>query len=86
MNPALKRLSPAHRAKIKTAPMPTQPHPMKAKLYPHPFSHVNWISERKLDGERCIAFGTSVGTSLRSRNNLDLNAVYPEIRDALDAR
>jgi bifunctional non-homologous end joining protein LigD len=60
--------------------------PMKAVLSETPFSDPNWIFERKLDGIRCIAIRDGDGTRLLSRNDLSLNARYPELAVALDGQ
>ena len=39
--------------------------------------------QRKLDGERCLAFGHGQGVRLMSRNRKELNNTYPEISEAL---
>jgi DNA ligase D-like protein (predicted ligase) len=62
---------------------------MKATLTDQRFSDPDWIFERKLDGIRCIAVrDTHAGTGrgdvrLLSRNDLSLNARYPELAEAL---
>src|SRR5439155_3516986 len=57
--------------------------PMLATLTDHPFSDPAWMFERKLDGERCLAFRTPAGVRLLSRNRLDLTERYPEVAGAL---
>jgi len=71
------------RALAKPGPPPTGTQAMKATLSRSRFSDPDWIFERKLDGIRCIAVRTTGGVELLSRNNLSLNARYPEIADAL---
>lgn len=53
--------------------------PMLATLVGEPFSDDDWVYERKLDGERCLAFVREGSVSLKSRNQKDLNETYPEI-------
>ncbi|MFP4461976.1 MAG: non-homologous end-joining DNA ligase [Thermotogota bacterium] len=53
--------------------------PMLATLTHDHFSHENWIYERKLDGERCLAFKSDKNLKLLSRNKKKLNSRYPEI-------
>ena len=52
---------------------------MAATLTDERFDDPDWIFERKLDGIRCLAFGTR----LESRNGLSLNARFPTIAEAL---
>jgi DNA ligase D-like protein (predicted ligase) len=56
---------------------------MKAVLTDERFSDPDWIFERKLDGIRCIATKDEGGVRLMSRNDLSLDARFPEIADAL---
>jgi bifunctional non-homologous end joining protein LigD len=58
---------------------------MKAVLTDERFSDPNWIYERKLDGIRCIAIRSGKRLRMLSRNNLSLNARYPELAEALAA-
>ena len=58
---------------------------MLATLTHDYFSAGGWIFERKLDGERCLAFCKASQVRLLSRNQLQLTATYPEITDALGA-
>jgi DNA ligase D-like protein (predicted ligase) len=43
----------------------------------------DWILERKLDGERCVARKAGRDVRLDSRTGKDLTATYPEVRDAV---
>jgi bifunctional non-homologous end joining protein LigD len=83
MPTALDALPAAERDLAVAAPAPTQAKLMKAMLERHPFSDPNWIYERKLDGIRCFAVRSGSDTRMLSRNDLDLSARYPEVRDAL---
>jgi DNA ligase D-like protein (predicted ligase) len=56
---------------------------MKAVLTDERFSDPDWIYERKLDGIRCIAIRDGGPPALLSRNDLSLNARYPELVSAL---
>ena len=58
---------------------------MKAVLTQERFSDPDWIFERKLDGIRCIAIRDGGAVRLLSRNDLSLNARYPEVVAALEA-
>jgi bifunctional non-homologous end joining protein LigD len=58
---------------------------MKAVLTDERFSDPNWIYERKLDGIRCVAIRSGKQLKMLSRNDLSLNARYPELADALAA-
>lgn len=57
--------------------------PMLATLTDEPFSGEEWIFERKLDGERCLAFKKGKDVRLMSRNRKKLNGHYPEIVEAV---
>ncbi|MBD3318929.1 ATP-dependent DNA ligase [Candidatus Woesearchaeota archaeon] len=58
--------------------------PMLAKLWhDKPFTKKGWISERKLDGERCIA-SINKKVRLHSRNEKNITKKYPEIAQALE--
>ena len=56
---------------------------MLATLTGHYFSDPEWIFERKLDGERCLAFRRGGEVRLLSRSQQHLNNTYPEIVDGL---
>jgi DNA ligase D-like protein (predicted ligase) len=56
---------------------------MLATLTDERFSDPAWIFERKLDGERCLAFGDEE-VRLLSRNRRLLNGAYPEVVEALE--
>lgn len=57
---------------------------MLATLSKKTFSRENWIFERKLDGERCLAFKRGSKVRLMSRNKKDISAQYPEIVGVLE--
>jgi bifunctional non-homologous end joining protein LigD len=69
-----------------TASTPTAPTPMLATLTDKYFSDPSWIYERKLDGERVIAFRDAGGVTLRSRTGRALDATYPELMAVLEAQ
>ena len=70
-----KRLRPRKRASW----MP----PALATLTDERFSDPDWLYERKLDGERVLAFKDGERVRLLSRNRKKLNATYPEVVDAI---
>ncbi|MGN6795002.1 MAG: non-homologous end-joining DNA ligase [Streptosporangiaceae bacterium] len=60
--------------------------PQLATLTRDRFSDPEWIYERKLDGERCLAYRSGGRVLLMTRNRLDVSRTYPEIHDALVAQ
>jgi bifunctional non-homologous end joining protein LigD len=80
---ALDLLSDEERGLLKRARL-RRVEPMKAVLHDRPFSDPGWIYERKLDGERCLAYRTPDGVQLRSRTDRLLNGTYPELVEALE--
>jgi DNA ligase D-like protein (predicted ligase) len=46
----------------------------------------DWLLERKLDGERCVARKDGEHVRLESRTGKDLTATYPEVRAAVAAQ
>lgn len=83
MHPALESLGDEERDALKKRKQPSWTEPMLATLTDEPFSDENWLFERKLDGERCLAFRKGKKVTLYSRNRKSLNDTYPEVRDAL---
>jgi bifunctional non-homologous end joining protein LigD len=68
---------------------PTPPswlEPQLATLTHERFSDPSWIYERKLDGERCLAFAGPDGVQLKSRSQHDITTTFPEIAGALAAQ
>ncbi len=63
--------------------MPEWMSPMLATLASDPFSDPDWVYERKLDGERCLAFRDGRSLRLMSRNRKELGDTYPELVEAL---
>jgi bifunctional non-homologous end joining protein LigD len=57
--------------------------PQLATLTKDRFSDPAWIYERKLDGERCIAYGRGGEVQLATRNQKSANGAYPELAEAL---
>lgn len=66
--------------------MPSWVDPQLATLTHDRFSDPDWIYERKLDGERCLAFADATGVRLMSRNKHEITATFPEIAGALAAQ
>jgi DNA ligase D-like protein (predicted ligase) len=67
---------------------PDQPEwldPELATLTQDRFSDPAWIYERKLDGERCLAFKSGGQVRLMTRNQKEDTGTYPEITGALVA-
>jgi bifunctional non-homologous end joining protein LigD len=61
--------------------MPTTIHPMLAESITEPFDGAEWLFEIKWDGYRAIAFIEDGMVRLVSRNQNDLTARYPELKD-----
>jgi bifunctional non-homologous end joining protein LigD len=57
--------------------------PELATLTRDRFSDPAWIFERKLDGERCLAFAGGGAVRLMTRNDHDITSTFPEIAEAL---
>jgi DNA ligase D-like protein (predicted ligase) len=72
--------------KAKKRSQPSWTQPMLATLTHDTFSSKDWIYERKLDGERCLAFKKGGKVRLLSRNKKHLNDTYPELERALAGR
>lgn len=68
---------------FKKTKQPAWIRPMLATLTENYFSDENWIYERKLDGERVIAFKKNNSVKLYSRNKKLINNTYPEIEKLL---
>ena len=60
--------------------------PELATLTQDRFSDPEWIFERKLDGERCLAFRSGSQVRLMTRNRKEDTSTYPEITEALAAQ
>jgi bifunctional non-homologous end joining protein LigD len=86
MTEPLAGLADTARTKLVAAPAPAKPQAMAATLTDARFSDPDWIFERKLDGERCLAWVEGGTVRLRSRNDLRLDDAYPELVDALAQR
>jgi DNA ligase D-like protein (predicted ligase) len=60
--------------------------PELATLTRDRFSDPAWMYERKLDGERCLAFRDGGQVQLMTRNRKMVASTYPELVEALDAQ
>ena len=60
--------------------------PELATLTRDRFSDPAWMFERKLDGERCLAFKSPGHVRLMTRNQKEDTSTYPEITEALAAQ
>jgi bifunctional non-homologous end joining protein LigD len=76
----VKALASAISAPVKR-PMPTAIHPMLATSVDKPFDGPEWLFEIKWDGYRAVAFIENGKARLVSRNQNDLTARYPELKD-----
>ena len=72
------------RDRLVDAEVPDRVDPMLATLVDDAFSDPNWIFERKLDGERALAYRDGGSVRLVSRNERELADTYPEIAEALE--
>jgi bifunctional non-homologous end joining protein LigD len=80
------RLPDAARARLRPASHPSWVAPMLATLTGRRFSDPAWLFERKLDGERCLAFRNGAAVRLLSRTRRPLEGTYPEIVDAISTQ
>lgn len=76
-------LSDELRSRLKKQVQPEWTPPMLATLTHDPFSDVDWIYERKLDGQRLLAFRSGNEVRLMSRNRKPNTERYPEIAESL---
>ena len=74
------------RQKLEKTRQPKWTAPMLATLTHDHFSDPEWIYERKLDGERCLAFRDGKKVRLLSRNKKDLGETYPDVVEALEGQ
>jgi bifunctional non-homologous end joining protein LigD len=84
MTDPFQRLSEEQREKLGRGKQPKWTGPMLATLVHEPFSDPQWLFERKLDGERVLAFRTRDGVRLMTRNRKQINNTYPELAEALE--
>jgi DNA ligase D-like protein (predicted ligase) len=66
--------------------IPSWAQPQLATLTKDRFSDPEWLFERKLDGERLLAFRDAAGLRLLTRNDRDVTATFPEVAAALQAQ
>jgi len=83
MTAGLESLSDENRDRLRSAAHPEWCAPMLATLTDDHFSDPGWIYERKLDGERALAFRDGERVRLLTRNRKELNATYPELTEAI---
>lgn len=84
MNDLLETLPDEAKEKLKEKRQPEWMDPMLATLTDKRFSDPDWIYERKLDGERCLAYRKDGKVRLMSRNQKELNIKYPELVEILE--
>jgi bifunctional non-homologous end joining protein LigD len=78
--PVVNVLPSARSAPVKR-PMPNKIHPMLATSVDQPFDGSDWLFEIKWDGYRAVAFIEDGKVRLVSRNQNELTARYPELKD-----
>jgi bifunctional non-homologous end joining protein LigD len=66
--------------------IPSWAQPQLATLTKDRFSDPEWLFERKLDGERLLAFRDGSDVRLLTRNDRDVTATFPEVADTLRAQ
>ena len=71
---------------MSAAPFPDAIAPMLATLTDRRELGEGWLFERKLDGERLLAFVRGDDVALRTRTRRDVTAAYPEVVAALAAQ
>lgn len=77
-------LSDDERSRLRPAPVPGSLVPMLATLEKGPVATTDgWTYERKLDGQRILAFCERDEVRLRSRTDKPADGAYPEVVDAL---
>lgn len=83
MKRALDSLPGEAKKRLEKVQQPDWVEPMLATRTDRRFSDEDWIFERKLDGERCLAFRSGHEVHLMSRNRTELNGHYPELLEAV---
>ncbi|MFP4310974.1 MAG: non-homologous end-joining DNA ligase [Nitriliruptoraceae bacterium] len=85
MSSPLDRLDQQELERLVEEPLPDWLDPMLATLTDERFSDPDWLFERKLDGERVLAYRSASGVRLVSRNGTALGDTYPELVEAVQA-
>jgi bifunctional non-homologous end joining protein LigD len=85
MSDLIDSLPEEERKKLRKTSEPSWVEPMLATLTKSYFSDEGWMFERKLDGERCLAFRDGGRVRLLSRNRKEINVAYPELVETLEA-
>ena len=75
-----------HLPPAQSARFPAWVEPELATLTRDRFSDPGWIFERKLDGERCLAFREGSAVRLMTRNKKEISTSYPELASAVAAQ
>lgn len=83
MSKALDILDDDERDALRKGDQPKSLQPMLAVLTDERFSDDDWIFERKLDGERAMAFRSGRHVRLVTRSDQDVGDTYPELVEAL---
>jgi bifunctional non-homologous end joining protein LigD len=83
MSKVLDILDDEERDALRKAGQPKSLQPMLAVLTDERFSDADWIYERKLDGERALAFRRGRRVRLMIRNDQDVGDTYPELVEAI---
>jgi DNA ligase D-like protein (predicted ligase) len=76
----------ASREAVESGHLPAWVQPQLATLTKDRFSDPGWLFERKLDGERLLAFRDAGRVRLLTRNDRDVTTTFPEVTDALAAQ
>jgi DNA ligase D-like protein (predicted ligase) len=76
----------ASHAAVESGHLPSWVQPQLATLTKDRFSDPGWLFERKLDGERLLAFSDEGRVRLLTRNDRDVTTTFPEVTDALQAQ
>jgi bifunctional non-homologous end joining protein LigD len=74
------------REAVESGHLPSWVQPQLATLTKDRFSDSSWLFERKLDGERLLAFRDGGRVRLLTRNDRDVTGTFPEVTDALQAQ
>jgi len=74
------------REAVESGHLPAWVQPQLATLTKDRFSDPEWLFERKLDGERLLAFRDGGRVRLLTRNDRDVTTTFPEVTGALEAQ